>query len=243
MKQLFQSRRKGRLSAELDPATAEQMLGNVFSACGMEPNSVPLEVLSSYSNYRKERYALQRAVIAAVLALFLLLPLLFVYARIRVTLVSAPDSNPVYEVSVSSKMPVRQIQAEMEGRTVPIYEISDHEYMIQPSENGEITVSLSLLNRQESALSFTVGSVDADAPQLTATEMDEHYVYLYVSDADSGVNFEGVQITAADGSAIPPHDWNAEEGWLALPYPEQMLDLRIPDARGNVLNIQLKPEG
>ena len=46
----------------LPQATAEQILSNVFSACSREPNSIPLEALTSYSNYRKERYALQRTV-------------------------------------------------------------------------------------------------------------------------------------------------------------------------------------
>ena len=37
---------------QLDPQIASQMLSNIFDACEIEQNSVPLEVLTSYSNYR-----------------------------------------------------------------------------------------------------------------------------------------------------------------------------------------------
>jgi len=78
--------------AQLPQATAEHILSNVLAACGRTPNSVPLEALTSYSNYRKERYALQRSLILLVLVLFLLLPLLFIAASISVTQVN-PDSG------------------------------------------------------------------------------------------------------------------------------------------------------
>ena len=39
---------------------ADQMLSNVFEACDFEPNRVPLEVLQSYSHYRRERHILQK---------------------------------------------------------------------------------------------------------------------------------------------------------------------------------------
>ena len=75
-------------------ATASQMLANVFDACGAEPNTVPLEVLESYSNYRRERYALQRSVLAILLALFLLMPILFLTPEV-VVVASAREPRAV----------------------------------------------------------------------------------------------------------------------------------------------------
>ena len=85
----------------LSEATAQQILSGVFAACRREPNSVPLEALTAYSNYRKERYALQRTIVVLMLILFLLVPLLFMAARVQITLVN-PDgmSNPVYAATV-----------------------------------------------------------------------------------------------------------------------------------------------
>ena len=63
---------------QLDPQIASQMLSNIFDACDIEQNSVPLEVLTSYSNYRKERYVAQKFILAVVMIMFFLLPILFV---------------------------------------------------------------------------------------------------------------------------------------------------------------------
>ena len=70
---IFPFMKKSRIP-ELNQDLASQMLRNVFEACQAEPNSVPLEVLISYSNYRKERFAFQKYVLRAILVLFCLLP-------------------------------------------------------------------------------------------------------------------------------------------------------------------------
>ena len=40
----------------LDTQTANQLLNNVFEACNMEPNSIPVEVLESWGNYKKPAF-------------------------------------------------------------------------------------------------------------------------------------------------------------------------------------------
>ena len=109
-----------RRSAQLPPDTAEQILSNVFTACKREPNSVPLEALTSYSNSRKERYALQRSLILLMLALFMLLPLLFLAASVTVMQVNpGSEENPVYAISVDTRIPIRQVEARLAGQTGP----------------------------------------------------------------------------------------------------------------------------
>lgn len=223
--------------------TAEQMLSNVFTACGREQNTVPLEALLSYSNYRKERYAIQRTVIVLMLTVFLLVPLLFVAAGVRVTLADPDsDANPVYTVSVSSGIPIRQIQACMDGRNVPLYEVSPGEYVVEPRANGQMRVSVTLLNRQYTSVELTVDSVDSDAPELLSTETTAEGVIFHLSDSGSGVDYAGITITDPDGNAVQPLGFDAGTGCVLLPYPQRTLLVRIPDMRGNVLQIDLMPQ-
>ena len=56
---------------QLDPDVASQMLSNVFDACEYEPNSVPLDILTSYSHYRRERSTLQKCILVLIIAFFL----------------------------------------------------------------------------------------------------------------------------------------------------------------------------
>ena len=50
---------------KLDALSATRLLENVFDECDVEPNTVPMEALSAYSEVRKERVLLKRLVLAA----------------------------------------------------------------------------------------------------------------------------------------------------------------------------------
>lgn len=227
----------------LNKDTAAQMLANVFVACGQEPNSVPLEALSSYSNYRKERYAIQRTVIAVVLALFLLLPVLFVPAKLNVQH-SNPDTNqnPAYRVAVSGGIPIRLIEAEISGRNMPMYEAAADEYMLHPRSNGEMQVCVTLANGQKTKATVNVEGVDVEAPRILSTAIEGDYVCFYLADEGSGVDYEGISLTDPDGQVSVPVSYDIWTGGVYFAYPDRPMKVMIPDVRGNALQVNLKPE-
>ena len=108
----------------LDDQIAKQMLENIFEACDMESNTIPLEVLTSYSNYRRERFALQRLVLIIIMVLFFLLPVLFIAPTLSIQeLPTAVSADPVYELRVTSAFPpVSRVTATIDGRNIPVYE-------------------------------------------------------------------------------------------------------------------------
>lgn len=221
---------------------AGQLLTNVFDACGYEQNSVPLEALTSYSNYRKQRFMLQRIALLSVIVLFVLLPMLFISANIVITLTSDED-NPVYNVSISSgllmNVPVDRIVAQIDGKNVPLYETSDNEYIIKPGRNGDLTVSVSLINQQTDSVSLAVDSVDKSAPYLVSSENRMEGIELKVDDADNLVNYDDITVTDSDENKIP-FSVNRETDTIIIPYPDEIYYVRVPDTRDNVLTIRLK---
>lgn len=72
---------------------ASRILERAFEANEMENNSIPLEVLASYSSYRKERFTLQRTILVIIMMLFILLPLLFIPAAFTVNMDETPGRN------------------------------------------------------------------------------------------------------------------------------------------------------
>lgn len=222
---------------------AGQMLDNVFATCGREPNTVSLDVLISYSNYRKERFIIQRGLIGAVLALFLLLPTLFVTASLIVErLDNGKTYNPEYSVNVESLLPVSSISAEIDGHHVTVTEIGDKEYLLQPTRNGLMLITVTLINRQRTTGSMEVSGVDMTQPRLISTSSDDSCFYLYVTDDESGVDFDAVLLTCEDGSPCAGLRSDPETGCITIPYPVQPVMLVIPDMGGNELKITLKPQ-
>ena len=105
-------KKKQEQEATLSQEAAGQMLSNIFEACDYEPNRVPMEVLQSYSHYRRERHILQKGIIVLAVLMFLLLPLLFVTANVEVGWVQGtPPGSPIVQVAARSLIPVESVTA------------------------------------------------------------------------------------------------------------------------------------
>ena len=122
--------------ALIDAADATRILGSVFEEAGVEPNTVPMQALTAYSSYRRERFVLLKTALVIAMILFLLLPFMFIPPRYEVTKTDMGDRKlPVYSVDVKSLLPVRSVVASMDGRPLPVYEEDRKHYTIEPTSN------------------------------------------------------------------------------------------------------------
>lgn len=230
----------------LDMEQAALILNRVFKECGRKPNSVPMEALSAYTMYRKERFGLQRGFLALLLALFFLLPFLFIDSRFTVHVEAAGERRlPVYVIEVRSPLPVRRVRASVAGQSLPVYEAGAKTFTVEPTRNGQMTIDVALLNRQNTSLTVEVTEVDNRGPVLLSSEVAGREVRLYVQDEGTGVYPDrayGVS-SGGNGGEVRPIRTDAETGLIVFEYPEEDLDVYIPDYVGNVLHLALRVGG
>ena len=236
---LFHKSKKNK--PELDEKTAEIMLENVFYACDVEPNTVPLSVLMSYSNYRKDRFLLQKVIFFIVFILFCLLPLLFIPATFTVEASATGTRNdPIYEVHVTTPLiPVDRVTASIGGHYIPVYEIDTHVYQIELDANGDMEITVFLKNKQINTFTLTVSTVDTKAPVLISHQQSGDNIALFAEDEDSGIDFSVVYALNSTGEKILPVSYNEETGEIDFVYPEEALNIYIPDQAENVLHLIL----
>lgn len=199
---------------QLDMETAGKILEQAFAANDTEPNTTPLDVLTAYSNYRRERFTLSLPPQASV-------------------------SNPVYRLQVDTFMLVERITATIDGHSLPVYEVDSHVYSIEPTRNGQMEVTVTLINHQTQTQYIEVDSVDLDAPTIVSNQVRNGLVYLYLSDPGSGIHYEEILATAPDGQEVLPLSYDEETGCVIFRYPEQSLNVYIPDYAGNALHLIL----
>lgn len=225
---------------QLDLDDASKILENIFAANQVEPNTIPLDVLTAYSNYRKERFSLQRTVLVVVMVLFLLLPFLFIAPSFTIqSETQGFEANPVYQVEVDTFMPVQRVTATIDGHNVPVYEVAAHVYSIEPPVNGHMTVSVTLINHQTVTHFIDVENVDSEAPLVVSNNMDEENVYLYLSDTGSGIKYEEIKAVNLSGQEILPVSYDTSTGCVAFAYPQETLNIYIPDNADNTLHLIL----
>ncbi len=226
----------------LSQDTARQMLENIFRACKMPSNTVPLKTLSAYSNYRKERYALQRTAILVVLFLFILLPFLFLSGHVSLAPVqTAENENPLYRIALSSSVPVAQLSAHIDGITQPVYEGEGGTYLVRPEKNGELVVEITFFNRQQAQAHATVTGVDWEMPILKDTRRMGQDVLLYLEDQGSGIRVDGIAVTDHQGGEMQ-YQYDTENQCLTLLPGKGACYVEVPDHRGNVLHLVLSPQ-
>lgn len=224
----------------LDQKLAGQMLDNVFEACQAEPSSIPLDVLISYSNYRKERFAFQKYVLIAILILFALLPFLFIYPNFTVTLDQTGDSYPpVYTFALDTPFPVKSVVAELNGQSLPVSQNQGHTFSIEPTQNGVMQVSVTLANNQIHTETIEIDTIDTRRPTYEFSSRNGNWVYVYVSDDNSGIDYEHITANDAYGNPVSPDSYNEESGCIVFLYPETSLDVYVPDKAGNTLHLIL----
>ncbi len=225
---------------QLDIETAGKILEQAFAANGAEPNTTPLDILTAYSNYRRERFTLQRSVLIVVMTLFLLLPFLFIAPDFTLTPKSeARPANPIYSLEVNTFMLVERITATIDGHSLPVYEVDSHVYSIEPTRNGRMEVTVTLVNHQTLTQYIDVDSVDLDAPTVVSNSTEDGLVHLYLSDPGSGVNYEAIRATSADGQEVLPLSYDEEAGCVTFLYPDSSLNVYIPDHADNALHLIL----
>lgn len=226
----------------LPPKTAEQMLENIFILCDKAPNTVPLKTLIAYSNYRQERFSMQRTVIIVLLVLFMLLPFLFISPQVKLTRMdTAPNENPSYQITVTPSLPVRHIVAYIHNAPQPIYEQGGNVYTLQPSRNGSLVVETTLFNLQKTREVIAVWGVDFGNPQLFRVRHTGGSVLLFFKDVVSDIHAAAISVTDPQGHSVP-FQYDTDTDCLTVAHTDQDLHISVPDTRGNVLQLVLTPQ-
>ena len=228
------------MSKGLDPVEAAGMLAAVFDACGSKHNNIPMEALASYAVYRKERFSVQRSVLAVALAIFMMLPLLFFLPGFIIEEQEAGARGlPVYTVEVKSVLPVNRVLATMKDHSLPVYEAGAKSFTVEPIRNGKLNISVELINRQMVTDDCDVTAVDAEGPKLIENRTEGDSFIIKVEDAGIGVDYREVYAIGASGEVYYPVSADEEKG-IVFEYPDEAWDIYIPDHIGNTLHLAVK---
>lgn len=223
---------------DLDWQTVNLILERTFEANNQSGNTVPLDVLASYSNYRRERFTLQRAIVVIMLIAFMLLPLLFITPSFTVTRgEDAARGCPAYDVVIDTTVPISRVTASIGGIFMPVYEVGENTYSVRPTANGTMEITVTLKNDQSCRQNVEVTQFDTTAPVLMADKHENDILSIWVADEGLGVDYENVFAYGLGGEMTAPVGYDEAEGRIDFPYPTETVNLYIPDMVGNKLQL------
>ena len=227
---------------KLDALTATLMLENIFEENDMTPNTVPVEALAGFEDFRPRRFLLQRVILIGILIAWILVPVLFFKPAYEISQVSMNEQNlPVYTIQISTHLPVQEVTADLEGEDVQIYAKDSRTYAVEPKRNGMLNISVTSINRQTSYRTVEVKEVDETGPKLISSRIDDTRVYLKMAENGTGVAYENIYaVGSVSGQIILPLTYDKETGTIMFELPRERCDVYIPDKRGNALHLSME---
>lgn len=219
----------------LDIQTANQMLNNVFTACDMNPNTIPVEVLESWGNYKKNNFHIGRVITYVCTILLILLPLLFIRPSIvaKRTEVSSA-SNAIYHIDLKTLLPIREAHAELDGHPISLVKTGSRSYTAEITQNGSLTLTATSINGQTVTRTYQVSHLDTDKPELISSRSKDELIYLELLDTYSGIDYENIV-------GLTPESIDTDTGIVTFCIPETPTTVTIPDNAGNELTLLLSP--
>lgn len=223
---------------ELDIETASRILAYAFEVNQAQPNTIPLDVLASYSSYRKERFALQRTILAVIMGLFVLIPFLFIPPAFSLAVEKEfHGMNPIYRLKLDSFMLVDRLTVQIDGRNIPVYEVDSHVYSIEPSANGQMAITATLINRQTLTEYVEVTNVDKDSPYIVTHWMKNGRLHIQLADDGTGVNYGMIRGVTQNQQEVPPDEIDEEASCVVFGEPMELTNIFFPDNADNTLQV------
>ena len=236
MNLFFKKEEVNKLSQE----EATEILERVFSRCFVDANSIPVEQLENYSNYKTEKLAVQKAIAVIGLVAFILLPLWFIAPRFTVSEATLGERNlPVYTVEISNPLPIYSVTAVLNGYSLPIYQKENKVFTIEPTTNGTMTVTVELFSHQWTKRLIEVTEVDSTAPVLLDSTQNDDSVYLYIQDDGVGINYSKILAIDTKGQTIYPEKIYEDVGCVEFSTENGEMTVYVYDYVGNELSVKI----
>ncbi len=223
---------------ELSQAAAGQMLSNIFEACDYEANRVPLEVLVSYTRYRRERHVL-RWLVLVVLTLFLLVPVMFVTPEVQVSELNGNTGQPILQIQAASWIPIDKVTAVSGEYSLPVYEMGQGLYQVIPDRNGMVTVRVFLKNQQYTETEYLVENVDVEPPVLLSSRRNGDLLELHFQEEDGHIDYEGIYAVDIYGQTVYPVSYDESKKLVIFRYPDTNMNIFVSDEYENQLQLVL----
>lgn len=227
---------------KLDARTAARILEDILEEAGAASNSLPAEALAGYPEFERQRFLPQRILLIILLVLWLLLPVFFITPKCDISQVSTNEQNlPVYTVKVQSLLPIRNVEAILNGEDMALYAKDNKTYAVEPKQNGTMEIRVTSVNNQMAVRSVYVATVDDVGPKLISTEVDGQKVLLQMAENGTGVAYNNIYaVGQTSKDIVQPTDYDRETGVITFELATEKWDVYIPDERGNALHLSVE---
>ena len=145
--------------------------------------------------------------------------------------------SPYVELVATHLVPMDKIEASIDGTKMPVYEIANGSYQVVPNKNGQLDVTITLINDQHTTKSIEITDVDTTSPILISSEQEDGFLTIYFEENSGMLDYENIFAQTADGTISKPISYDEKALSVTFRYPEEALNIFVSDRSENTLQI------
>lgn len=226
------SKNKNQFEHYLSPKDAQPILDEILRNCHLIPNSLPLDELENNALTTIKIFRQIKRICIFAIAMCLIMPLLLMKPSIFALPAYAANNQTLLEFDLASVLPIKSVNATLNGVKAPIYAVDGDTYRIQIAEAGHLTITATAYNNQK-VISSTDVTLLHLKPEVFGSHRDGDSIVIELKEGSYPINFASIYATSSSGQKIYPLSIDEIAKTVTFAYPSEELNINISDTQGS----------
>lgn len=135
--------------------------------------------------------------------------------------------------TITSFMPLRNVTITLDGEPLDLTRVGRKSYRSTVTRNGVLEIHMENFNHMAVTGYEVIDVLDNELPDVTSYTLTDGQLTLWLSDTQSGIDYENLSAVTGDGRAIAPLSVDKNAGTVVFQIDTTGLTVSIKDMSGN----------
>ncbi len=135
--------------------------------------------------------------------------------------------------TITSFMPLRSVTITLDGEPLNLTQVGRKSYRSTVTRNGVLEISMENFNHMSITGYEVIDVLDNELPDVTSYTLADGHLTLWLSDTQSGIDYENLSAVTGDGRVIAPLSVDKNAGTAVFEIDTTGLTVSVKDMSGN----------
>ena len=135
--------------------------------------------------------------------------------------------------TITSFMPLRSVTITLDGEPLDLTQIGRKSYRSTVTRNGVLEIHMENFNHMAITGYKVIDVLDNELPDVTSYTLTDGQLTLWLSDTQSGIDYENLSAVTGDGRKIAPLSVDKNAGTAVFEIDTTGLTVTVKDMSGN----------
>ena len=131
--------------------------------------------------------------------------------------------------TITSFMPLRSVTITLDGEPLDLTQIGRRSYRSTVTRNGVLEIHMENFNHMAITGYEVIDVLDNELPDVTSYTLTGHELTLWLSDTQSGIDYEGLSAVTGDGRVVQPLSVDKNAGTAVFEIDTTGLTVTVKD--------------